>query len=69
MYDIKYFIYILYHKIYNIKYFLYIPIYIFYKYISDLRKSLVKSEVERKEVKSYFVKFCRQARVELTRTT
>ena len=43
--------------------------YIFYKYISDLRKRLVKSEVEGKEVKSYFVKSCRQARVELTRTT
>ena len=37
--------------------------------MSDLRKRLVKSEVEGKEVKSYFVKSCRQARVELTRTT
>ena len=41
----------------------------FFKYISDFRKRLVKSEVEGKEVKSYFVKFYRQARVELTRTT
>ena len=38
-------------------------------YISDLRKRLVKSVVEGKEEKSYFVKFCRKARVKLTRTT
>ena len=48
---------------------MYYYIYIFYKYISDLRKRLVKSEAEGKEEKSYVVKFCRQARVKLTRTT
>ena len=40
-----------------------------YKYISDLKKRLVKSDVEGKEEKNYVVKFCRQARVKLTRTT
>ena len=48
---------------------MYYSIYIFNKYTSDLRKRLVKSEVEGKEEKSYVVKFCRQARVKLTRTT
>ena len=43
--------------------------YIFLKYISDLRKRHVKSEVEGNKVKNYFEKFCRNARVELTRTT
>ena len=48
---------------------MYYFIYIFYKYISDFRKSLVKGEVEGKEEKSYVVKLCRQARVKLTKNT